>query len=130
MNNRLTLNGAVERKARPFDLTGHDPVAADALQARGAEYEIWALPQAGGRWTLKYDDAPQDWTWTCATYAEAEAVLLKMAKTVYAMQTLSDAHQVLRDHLRAPGGTTELDFDDLFEDGDDAADTAEEGGAV
>lgn len=130
MNNILALNGAVKRKARPSDRGGHDPVAAAALQARVAEFEIWALPQADGRWTLKYDAAPANWIWVCETYAEAEAVLLRIAKTVFSMQTLLEAHQVLRDQLGAPGGTCDPIFDDLLADGDDASRAAEDGGAI
>lgn len=120
MDNLLTLNGTCVRRARPFDLSGHDAAFAALLQARAAEYGVWALPQAGGRWSLLLDGSPDDWTWTFACIDDAARHFLKMAKTIKAMAALLDKHEDLHDTLRAPGGTPEGDYGDLPEEGDDA----------
>ena len=70
-----------------------------------------ALPQAGGHWTLCYADAgADDWDWLCETFAEADAVLMRIGKTALALGRMHRLIEVPRDHFRPPGGTPEFDL--------------------
>ncbi len=117
MDNLLTLNGTCVRRARPFDLSGHDAADAAMLQDKAAEYGVWALPQAGGTWNLLLDGCPDDWTWSCASLQDALAQFMDLARTIKAMAALLDIHEDLKDTLRAPGGTPEGDYDEECDGG-------------